>query len=182
MKRVASDAAKWMLLLRTRFVVASLGCALLSNATCAFGADAKPGADPTQPFFAQHCQEIHKGSKAKGDLGLESLTPDFADAENRKRWLAVQEQVKEGTMPPAKKPRPAAQEVDALIAWINGHAAAAESAENAARGRVVMRRLNRAEYKNTVRDLLGVDVELDDVLPEDTSDRGLDNSAAALPV
>src|SRR6185369_10680010 len=67
-------------------------------------------------------------------------------------------------------------------AWISGHAAAAETAANASHGRVVMRRLNRAEYKNTVRDLLGVDVELDDVLPDDTSTTGFDNSAEALHV
>src|SRR6478736_2596443 len=45
-----------------------------------------------------------------------------------------------------------------------------------------MRRLNRAEYTNTVRDLLAVDVELNDLLPEDTSSSGFDNSAEALHV
>src|SRR6187401_498294 len=127
-----------MFLLRTLFVVAFLVRALARGGACAFGADAKAAADPTQPFFAQHCRECHTGSKPKGDFGLESLSPDFSDKENRLRWLSVLEQVKEGTMPPTKKPRPAAQEIDALIGWINSHAAAAESAESAARGRVVM--------------------------------------------
>ena len=49
-------------------------------------------------------------------------------------------------------------------------------------GRVVLRRLNRAEYENTVRDLLGVDVDLKDLLPVDTSTNGFDNSAEALHV
>src|SRR5665213_1785583 len=50
----------------------------------------------------------------------------------------------------------------------------------AAEGRVVLRRLNRAEYANTVRDLLGVDIDLGDLLPPDTSTSGFDNSAEAL--
>jgi hypothetical protein len=167
---------------RALFVVAVLVPALATSASCAFGADAARAADPAQPFFARHCRECHTGSKPKGHFGLEILSQDFSDKENRRRWLAALEQIQTGTMPPSKKPRPTAQEIEALSAWIGGRAAAAENAENAARGRVVMRRLNRAEYKNTVRDLLGVDIELDDVLPEDVSDGGFDNSAAALHV
>jgi hypothetical protein len=156
--------------------------ALSGNAVCAFGADPKSAADPTQQFFAEHCRGCHAGAKPKGDFRLESLSQDFADDANRKQWLKVFEQVKEGTMPPAKKPRPPVKDVETLTAWISGRAAAAEIAASASRGRVVMRRLNRAEYKNSVRDLLGVDVELDDVLPEDTSSGGFDNSAEALHV
>src|SRR5689334_20481939 len=161
-------------------VAALFVLALTGNAAGTFGADAKPAADPTQPFFAQHCQGCHAGSKPKGDFRLDSLTQDFADDSNRKQWLKVFEQVKEGTMPPAKKPRPPAKDVEGLAAWISERTAAAEAAASASRGRVVMRRLNRAEYKNSVRDLLGVDIELDDVLPEDTSTTGFDNSAEAL--
>jgi len=156
--------------------------ALTGGAACACGADAQSAADPTHPFFAQHCQGCHAGAKPKSDFRLESLTQDFADDANRKQWLKVFEQVKEGTMPPAEKPRPPAKDVQTLAAWISRHVAAAEAAASASRGRVVMRRLNRAEYKNTVRDLLGVDVELDDVLPDDTSTTGFDNSAEALHV
>ena len=49
--------------------------------------------------------------------------------------------------------------------WINGRVDAAEAARSATQGRVAMRRLNRAEYANTVRDLLGVDIDLKDLLP-----------------
>ncbi len=94
--------------------------------------------------------------------------------------MAVLEQVKSGAMPPDGKPRPAAQDVRALSDWIRRQAAAAETAQRAADGRVVLRRLNRNEYANTVRDLLAVDVDLKDVLPADTSTTGFDNSAEAL--
>jgi mono/diheme cytochrome c family protein len=150
--------------------------------TRAAGPDARPADDPARQFFAQHCQVCHAGPKPKGGFRLDSLSPDFTDRANRERWLAALEQVKAGTMPPAGKPRPPAPEVQALDNWIAGRVAAAESIRNASRGRVVLRRLNRAEYKNTVRDLLGTDIELDDLLPEDEAANGFDNNAEALHV
>src|SRR4051812_48254264 len=139
-------------------------------------------ADPSQAFFVQHCQACHTGSKAKGKFRLESLTQDFGDRANRERWQAALEQVQSDTMPPEEKPRPQDAEITALGDFINGRIAAAEAARGAAVGRVVLRRLNRAEYENTVRDLLGVDVDLKDLLPVDTSTSGFDNSAEALHV
>jgi mono/diheme cytochrome c family protein len=62
--------------------------------------------DPTQVFFARHCQACHAGTKPKGKFKLDSLTSDFGDKANRARWLGVLEQVKGGSMPPAEKPRP----------------------------------------------------------------------------
>lgn len=139
-------------------------------------------AEQVQPLFAKHCLGCHRGEKPQGDFALDKLPHAFADKEHRLRWLAVLKQVKEGTMPPPEKPRPPAQEVQALVDWIGGRVAAADTARNAAQGRVVLRRLNRAEYANTVRDLLGVNVELEDLLPLDTSTGGFDNSAESLHV
>ena len=84
-------------------------------------------------------------------------------------------------MPPKGKPRPPEKEVQALSDWIGGRAEAATHAKRAA-GRVVLRRLNRVEYENTVRDLLGVDVDLKELLPEDTSAHGFDNGGEALHI
>jgi hypothetical protein len=95
--------------------------------------------------------------------------------------LAVLERVEAGEMPPKSKRRPPAKEVQLLCDWIRGKAAAAEAARRG-QGRVVLRRLNRVEYENTVRDLLGVQVALKEVLPADTSAHGFDNVGAALHV
>src|SRR5262245_14619210 len=120
------------------YLLAALSVVVLSSdAACASGADAESAADPSQPFFATHCQGCHAGTKPKGDFRLESLSQDFADNANRKQWLKVLEQVNEGTMPPAKKPRPPAKDVETLAAWISQRTAAAETAASAARGRVV---------------------------------------------
>ena len=74
------------------------------------------------------------------------------------------------------RPRPSAQGVEGLADWIKGRVARAEDARRALQGRVVLRRLNRNEYANTVRDLLGVQVDLKDLLPLSTSTSGFDNS------
>ena len=139
----------------------------------------KPPSDPAQAFFEKHCQTCHSGPKPKGKFLLESLSKDFSDKTNRERWQTVLEQVKSGTMPPKGKPRPSEQDAAALTDWIGKRVAAQESARSAAQGRVVLRRLNRAEYANTVRDLLKVDVDLTDLLPLETSTNGFDNSAEA---
>lgn len=136
-------------------------------------------AEQVQPLFDKHCQSCHSGEKPKGDFPIDSLSIDFADRDNRLQWLSVLKHVKEGTMPPSGKPRPSAEEAQELMDWISNRAAAAE---RTTLGRVVLRRLNRAEYANTVRDLLGVTVDLDDLFPPDTSTSGFDNSAESLHV
>src|SRR4029453_7042325 len=94
--------------------------------------------------------------KPKGDLRLDTLKPDFAEAGARKQWSAVIERLKAGEMPPKDEPRPPEKDVQALTDWLTPRVAAAEAAARAAQGRVVLRRLNRIEYENTVRDLLGI--------------------------
>src|SRR6185369_1354678 len=99
--------------LRKTIVIVLLARALTGVAG-AFGADEKSAANPAQPFFTQHCQGCHAGDKPKGKFRLDSLSQDFVDESNRKRWLMVLEQIKEGTMPPAEKPQPSAKEVETV--------------------------------------------------------------------
>ncbi len=153
---------------------------LIISETAAGNADNKPANDPANRLFAQHCQKCHSGPKPMGDFQIGNLSSDFANRKNREQWLTVLDQLKKGDMPPKDKPRPPAAEVQAAIKWISERAAEAELALRATEGRVVLRRLNRAEYANTVRDLLGVEVDLADLLPPDTSTSGFDNSAEAL--
>jgi hypothetical protein len=117
----------------------------------------------------------------KGDLRLDRLSADFADETNRGRWLAVLKRLKAGEMPPRSKPRPPEDEVRALSDWISARAAAAQATRQV-QGRVVLRRLNRVEYENTVRDLLGVDAGLKELLALDSSRDGFDNVGAALHI
>ena len=83
-------------------------------------------------------------------------------------------------MPPESQPQPTENEVQALSDWIGWCVAAGEVTQRAAQGRVVLRRLNRVEYENTVRDLLGIETELKELLPLDSSAAGFDNVGDAL--
>jgi mono/diheme cytochrome c family protein len=137
---------------------------------------------PARPFLAQHCQGCHTGERPKGKFRLEALTGNFNDKANRERWLAVSEKITSGAMPPKTKARPPEKEVRSLTAWIRERVERAEVARHATQGRVPIRRLNRAEYENTVRDLLRVHIDLKEVLPSDMPVNGFDNAAGALHV
>lgn len=142
-----------------------------------FNAYAAKAEVPIKPFLVQHCESCHRGENAKGHFDLARLTDDWHDKQNFQQWLSVLEQLKDGHMPPKERPRPATKDLQSAIEWINAQATQTEHARREAEGRVVMRRLNRAEYANTVRDLLGVEVDLADLLPLDTSTNGFDNNA-----
>src|SRR5262245_27505804 len=79
--------------------------------------DAKPFEDQVRPFLERHCLACHGGEKPKGDFRVDQLSPDFADAAVRERWLAVQKRVRAGEMPPKAKPRPPEKDVAALSDW-----------------------------------------------------------------
>lgn len=132
-----------------------------------------------RPVLVRHCVACHGKGKPKGKLRLDNITADFADPDTRARWAAVVERLKAGEMPPTGKPRPTKQETDALIGWLTPRVADADATARATEGRVILRRLNRVEYENTVRDLLAINITLKDQLPEDGSADGFDNAGAA---
>lgn len=143
-----------------------------------------PGAkafdEQVRPFLVKHCQGCHGGEKPKADFRIDRLTPDFSKKVNRDHWQAVREQLQTGAMPPKDKPRPPEDGRKAVSAWIGARVEAFDAARRAAHGRVVLRRLNRVEYENTMHDLLGVDIDLKSQMPEDGAADGFDNVGAAL--
>lgn len=167
--------------LRKRVMLAGVATFVLGMIGVAKADDTvqKSPGDPTGAFFTRHCQACHTGDKPKGKFALETLSREFGQQAQREKWLAVLEQISAGNMPPAAKPRPEESEIKAVVEWIRAQVATAERARP---GRVVLRRLNRNEYVNTVRDLLGVTVDLKDLLPPDTTTTGFDNSAEAMHV
>ncbi len=144
-------------------------------------AAAKHYDEAVRPFLARHCVDCHGPVKPKGGLRLDELAPDFDHQANRDQWLSVLKRVQAGEMPPKTKPRPPEKEVKALGDWVSAQVPAAR-ARRAAEGRVVLRRLNRNEYENTIRDLLGVEVDLKEQLPQDGAADGFDNVGAALHI
>src|SRR3954447_10272636 len=110
----------------------------------------KPFDAQIQPLLKKHCFACHSGEEPKGEARLDLLKVDFADSETRDAWQALARRVEAGEMPPKGKPRPAAKEVTALVSWIGQQTRAVELARREREGRVVLRRLNRIEYQNTI--------------------------------
>ena len=136
--------------------------------------------ESTQAFLKQHCQACHSGADPEGGFGVESLSSDFGNSENRNRWLKVAEQLRAGTMPPPGESSPDAERTRTLLDQIDRQVIDAQTVRNQTFGRAVMRRLNQTEYANTIRDLLHVDVDLEGVLPDDSVVGGFDTAAESL--
>lgn len=145
-------------------------------------ADDKIHESTVRPFLAKHCLECHGPKAAKKRVRLDLLPPEFATKEHMAHWQEVLEKLQAGEMPPQDKPRPPQADAKLVMDWIQGALLAADIAAQKKDGRVVLRRLNRIEYQNTVRDLLAIDAELKDILPEDESADGFDNIADALHI
>ena len=132
-------------------------------------------------FFEAHCSDCHNAETKKGGLDLSSLKRDFAKPEDFARWVKVYDRLEAGEMPPKKKARPPAEELRATTDWLRRSLSAAERAQLDAQGRTVLRRLTRAEYENTVRDLLDLPgIVLRDGLPADGTAHGFDKNSDAL--
>jgi hypothetical protein len=136
------------------------------------------------PFFEARCGGCHGAKHQKGDLRLDTIDGGLAQGHDAARWKEVYDRLSAGEMPPKGEPRPAAADVDKVVAWIVGETRKAERAARSTGGRVLLRRMNRAEYANTVRDLLHVRFPLGDgpleLLPPDGSADGFDKVGGAL--
>ena len=96
-------------------------------------------------------------------------------------WVKVHDRVRAGEMPPAKEPRPETKELDAAMCQLADDLTAADMARQRREGRARLRRLNRVEFENTLRDLLAMPaLRLKDALPEDGKSHGFDRLADAL--
>jgi hypothetical protein len=130
--------------------------------------------------IARYCFDCHDDAERTADLSLESLDFDAVGV-NAATWEHVVRKLQAGMMPPHDGgPRPSAAESAAVLSWLQGeldHAAV----ESPNPGRTVpLHRLNRSEYRNAVRDLIAVDVDVASLLPGDDASYGFDNIAGVL--
>jgi len=131
-----------------------------------------------QPLLANYCYDCHGDGTAKGQVAFDELKTDDALL-NHDLWLKVLKNVRANIMPPVKKAQPTAEEQKRLEQWIK-HSAFGIDPKNPDPGHVTLRRLNRVEYRNTIRDLMGVDFRVDVEFPTDDSGHGFDNIADVL--
>ncbi len=127
-----------------------------------------------------YCDGCHFGPKARAKLNLQSL--DFAHLDaNGETWEKVLRKLRSREMPPVGMPRPDAAIYEKLVSSIEAERdRLAEVKPNP--GRPTIHRLNRAEYKNAVRDLLALDIDVEDMLPADDIGYGFDNIGDVLSV
>ncbi len=136
-----------------------------------------------QPLLRQYCFECHSGAKVKGDIRLDALTNIRDGIVMTDDLSLAKSMVSTREMPPKDKPGPTDHERLVLEQWLGAmlEYAPPDSAQDP--GWFTIHRLNRAEYRNTMRDLLGIaprEVDLAAKLPRDDTGYGFDNNADVL--
>lgn len=132
-----------------------------------------------QPILKEFCHDCHADGMNKGGVTLDEFASDQALLENRELWLKALKNLRAGMMPPNKKPQPSAEQKRVIEDWIKTASFGADPA-NPDPGQVTVRRLNRVEYRNTIRDLLGVNFDTQAEFPPDDSGHGFDNLGEVL--
>ena len=134
-----------------------------------------------QPILETYCYACHSNGERKGGHAFDEFKSDKALVGDVKLWSAVLKNVRAGLMPPQGEERPTKDEQQRLFDWIELEAFGVDPADPDP-GRVTLRRLNRVEYRNTIRDLMGIDYDTSDEFPADDSGYGFDNVGDALSV
>jgi mono/diheme cytochrome c family protein len=139
-----------------------------------------------RPFFSDNCYVCHNPDLKSGGLNLQQYQTSASIAGDKDTLKHILGKLQTGQMPPAGMPRPDHSQTDAVTAWITAQIGPASTARSdrpeggtesaqSSQGRLTAHRLNRTEYNNTVRDLLGVDFHPADDFPQDDSGYGFDN-------
>jgi len=165
-------------------VVNSAQAAVPDDRTSAPVAIAPGYREIAKPFIDKYCLSCHGEKTAKAGYRIDRLTADFSAASVAESWKELIDRVNAGEMPPDGEPQPDAKQVAAFSSWVNDRLREVDLAAKNAGGRIPMRRLNRDEYANTVRDLLKLDEQivrpLVEELPGDGTAEGFDRLGVAL--
>ena len=159
---------------RSRLASVLFLAALVSGLTQGADPSGTISAERSRRLLDQHCIHCHSGEQATAGLRLDVAQVARVE-ENSALWEAVVHKLRTGIMPPAGMPQPSAADREALLGWLESSLdKAAASQPNPGRTQS-LRRLNRTEYRNSIRDLLALDIDVDALLPHDESGHGFDN-------
>jgi len=134
------------------------------------------------PYLTRHCFGCHNPALKTAGLDLMKFRDPRAALAERDVWEKVAGKIRSGEMPPAPAARPDPAAAKAVERWAEAHVDSLDRKRRIDPGRVTARRLNRAEYNATVRDLLGVSFRPADDFPLDDSGYGFDNIGDVLSV
>lgn len=126
-----------------------------------------------KPIMEQYCYECHMDGEDKGSLDLDKYTSFASMTQDRESWEKIKEHLELKLMPPVDEEQPMEAEKTIITEWIDDTILYVDPA-NPDPGKVVLRRLNRNEYQNTILDILGVKVDVEAILPLDDTGYGFD--------
>lgn len=129
-------------------------------------------------FLKEYCAVCHGGDQPEGSLNLQQFSQDLSDAAVRRRWVLIYDRVAGSEMPPKSATQPNAVAKSKFLKTLGESLTRADLASR----EVVLRRLNRREYENTVQDLFGISIDLQNVLPDDFSEQGFDTIGSGLSI
>ncbi|MBX3436439.1 MAG: DUF1592 domain-containing protein [Planctomycetaceae bacterium] len=146
---------------------------------CADEAEHAPASTPyltqLRPFLVQHCVDCHGGDEPVGGFTFDRYEDSAHIQTDFEFWEKVYRVLHEGSMPPADVPQPSEATMLSALAAIQQELAAYDCGVDPHPGRVTLRRLNRTEYNNTIRDLIGIEFRPADDFPSDDVGEGFDN-------
>jgi hypothetical protein len=134
--------------------------------------------DDQWAMLGKYCTDCHNDAELTGELSFERRRSDSIHADPA-IWEKVVHKLSIGAMPPRDQPQPDPDTRARFVAALTGTLDAAAAAQPYA-GATTVHRLNRAEYANAIRDLIGVEADLSELLPSDGGDFGFDNIAEVL--
>ncbi|HYE18415.1 MAG TPA: DUF1587 domain-containing protein, partial [Tepidisphaeraceae bacterium] len=121
-----------------------------------------------RPLLVKYCFNCHDADDPRGDVSLDHFKGEHVVEQDPKVWRTVLNQVAEHVMPPKAKAQPTPAERELIVGWLTHRLNNLDLSKLPKDpGRVTIRRLNRAEYNNTIRDLLGVNTRPADTFPAD---------------
>ena len=134
-----------------------------------------------KPVLAKRCYGCHGAEKQKGKLRLDTMSTDLLkDSMSAERWHEVRAVINLGEMPPEDEPKLTAEERRVILDWLNPTIERAVKLRQSKGGRVVVYRLNRSEYQNTLSDLFGVRLDYTrDFPPDGVSPDGMLNNGSS---
>jgi hypothetical protein len=137
---------------------------------------------PPKELLDKYCSRCHNDERLSGNLTFSTLSAeDLATGANLEHWEKILRMTSRAEMPPRSRPQPSPDERASFTQWLES-SLDRYAATHPNPGRATLRRLNRAEYANAVRDLLAIDVKVGGELPADDSGYGFDNIADVLSV
>jgi hypothetical protein len=149
---------------------------------------AKAEPDPAEfeknvkPVLAKSCAPCHNDRVSSGGLNIHPFSFPGSVTEQRDEWERILQKIRTGEMPPKGFPKPPEAQIATLLKFVQSEFERSDQAVKPDPGRVTARRLNRSEYSNTVRDLLGVDFRAEKDFPTDDSGHGFDNIGDVLTI